>query len=546
MSSKTVQKILREMTLEEKIYQTVCRHADEEFYQSDSGKLKKYAEEKPYGAFFVGEEIIGNAPVEGELIRSSIKKYKQAAKIQPLFSADVEFGCGYMFKDKASCGNYPWQMSLGATGDTSLAYEYGKYTALDAADIGINWAFAPVCDINYNFFNPVVNTRAFSDKAKTAADFSEAVVRGMQEYGLAATAKHFPGDGTDFRDQHFVVTSNFFSKEKWMKTYGAVYRRLIGADVSTVMAGHINFPDYQKERFEGVALPASLSSELITGLLKNELGFKGIVVSDAVCMNGFRTFYQPQTEAEIQCFKAGCDMLLWPSEKYTDELKRRIQSGEIPMERLDDAVSRILSVKERFGLLNKVEFPSGDRRQSLELDERIARAAVTKVWDKTNLLPLKNAEKVVIVALTPNDDEFAGLNVMKDEFEKNGIKAVLFKWECPGDKWPDCDAIIYVTFCHQHKPRIYLDTVTSWQTAAYGREKVIAVALGSPYLLSIHFETVPAAIAAYSDTPGSQRAAVQAICGKIPFSGKLPVKLPNNRLLSDILGLMSAGDAETE
>lgn len=544
MKDPKILAMLQRMTLREKIYQTICHHADESFYQSDPQALRRYAQEKPYGAFFVGEEIIGNAPVEGEQVQAAIREYRQVAAIPPLFSADVEFGCGYMFRDKSRCGSYPWQMTLGATGSVALAYEYGKYTALDARDIGVNWAFAPVCDINYNYLNPVVNTRAFGDRAPLVADLSEAVVRGMQDYGLAATAKHFPGDGTDHRDQHFVMTSNWFSTEKWMETYGAVYRRLIAAGVSTVMVGHINLPAYERERFAGVALPGSLSHELMTGLLKQELGFDGIVVSDAVCMNGFRVFYQPQVEAELHCFAAGCDVLLWPSPEYPAALEERLLAGEIPMERLEDAVYRVLSVKARFGLLGEpaAAFPQEDRRPSLTLDDRISRAGVTLVWDKTGLLPLRDARRVVVIALTPNADEFAGLHTLQEALAENGVEAILYQGECPADDWPACDAIVYVTFCHQHRPTIHLDVATSWQTASYQREKVIAVALGSPYLLSTHFETVPAAVAAYSDTPGAQRAVADALCGRIPFAGRLPVRLPDAQLWQDIVARMSAPD----
>ena len=525
-----VESILENMTLKEKIYQTICHHSgipEKTFYTENEEELKAYAEQHPYGSFFLGEEIIGGNAVKGANIAAAIKRYQKYAKYPALFCGDTEYGAGYMLEND-DAGVFPYQMALGATRDTSLAYEYGKYTALDAAVTGINWSLAPVADINYNFINPVTNTRAFGDDAELVAEMADAVVRGMQDYGLAATAKHFPGDGTDYRDQHYVTTTNRMSVEEWKKTYGMVYKKLIDSGVMSIMAGHINFPAYQKERFDGVALPGSLSKELLTDLLKGEMGFEGVIVSDAVWMNGFLTFYQPTVVAEIESFKAGCDIILWPSAAYPEMLEKAINEGTVSMERLDDAVTRILTMKAKLGLLgNKVEFKTDSRDGSYIMDKRVAEAAVTLVKDRHNQLPKKDIKKVTIIGITTYDEDFDTLQTMKSQFEANGVAVDLFRHECPTTPCADSDLIIYATFIRQHHPRVFLDTEFSWQTATFAREKVCAVALGSPYMLSAHFETVPMAIAAYSDTKGCQRAVADAICGKIAFKGTLPVKLPN-------------------
>lgn len=531
MEIKTlVAELLGKMTLKEKIYQTICTHSGipvKTFYSEDEQEVKKYAEEHPFGSFFLGEEIIGGNAIRGEKIAKAIERYKKYAKYPPMFCGDTEYGAGYMLETDEA-GVFPYQMTLGASGDTELAYEYGKYTALDAAITGINWSLAPVADINYNFINPVTNTRAFGDDAALVAEMTDAVVRGMQEYGLAATAKHFPGDGTDYRDQHYVTTTNRMSVDEWKATYGRVYKKLIDSGVMSIMAGHINFPAYQKERFDGVALPASLSKELLTDLLKGEMGFEGVIVSDAVWMNGFLTFYQPTVVAEVESFKAGCDIILWPSAAYPEALEKAINSGDVSIERLDDAVTRILTMKAKLGLLgNKVDFKTDSRDGSYTMDKKVAEAGLTLVRDRHSDLPKKDMKKVTIIGITQYDEDFDSLQTMKAAFEENGVAVDLFRHECPTTPCADSDLVIYVTFIKQHHPRVFLDTEFSWQTSTFARDKVCAVALGSPYMLSAHFETAPMAIAAYSNTRGCQRAVVDAVLGKIPFSGKLPVKLPN-------------------
>lgn len=249
----------------------------------------------------------------------------------------------------------PFMMGLGATNDPEIAYDYGKATALEARSIGANWTFSPVSDLNINRRNPLVNNRAMTDDADRACRLLPQIVRGMQENGIAACAKHFPGDGMDYRDQHITTTVNSLEMADWYETFGKVYRNMIAAGVDSIMAGHIALPAYKQEksaRFD-MPLPATLNRALITDLLKGELGFEGVVVTDALGMGGFAGWYDSREIAEIESFKAGCDMMLWPTPAFADNLEKAILSGEVPMERLDDAVSRILRVKEKAGLFSE-------------------------------------------------------------------------------------------------------------------------------------------------------------------------------------------------
>ena len=210
----------------------------------------------------------------------------------------------------------PYMMALGATKNEQLAYDYGKATALEARYIGANWTFSPVCDLNINKRNPLINVRGLTDDANLGCKMLSNIIKGMQENGIAACAKHFPGDGVDYRDQHITTTCNSLSMEEWWSTFGKTYKAFIDSGVKTIMAGHITLPDYPQELSKkfGLPLPATLNKHLITDLLKGELGFEGIVVTDALNMGGFKGWFDSQEVAELESFKAGCDMMLWPTE----------------------------------------------------------------------------------------------------------------------------------------------------------------------------------------------------------------------------------------
>ncbi len=520
-----VKDLLGKMSLKEKIYQTMIMRSEAYLYDETAATQ---LEQTSFGGFFVGEEIIGSQAMKGDDIVSAIERAHRYSTVPPIICADTEFGCGYMFPD-GRYSDFPWQMTLGATANTEFAYDFGKYTAIPAKEIGVNLSLGPVADLNVNFLNSVVNTRAIGDDPALVGDMLSAMVKGMQEYGMGATLKHFPGDGVDYRDQHFVLTSNTLSVEEWKKSYGAVYKRLIDEGTLCIMAGHLSFPAYQKERVDGFALPATLSKELICGLLKGELGFRYAVMSDAVCMNAFRTTYCDQIKSELECFKAGVDLLLWPSEAFAEALENAILSGEIPQSRLDDAVERILLMKYELGLFGGKTFKTDTMDKVFEMDREIAEAAVTLVRDRKGFLPQKDLKKIAIVSITPYAEEHESLRTMQAEFEKNGVEVEVYKADFYTADCPDCvkdyDMIIYVTFCHQHKPCGALQILPSWQVGALNRERTVVVTLGSPYLINSNFPTINTAIALYSDTKECQKAAVHAIMGQIPFKGKLPVKL---------------------
>jgi len=529
----------KDLTLREKIGQTVVSYAGWEFRKHNLEDLTKY----PIGGTFVGAEVIKDASDEADraqLVAEKIRKYTESLRVPPIICSDMENGCGTMIKGLTP---FPHMMALGATASEELAYEYGKATALEARSIGVNWTLSPVADLNQNRFNPVTNIRSVSDDPARAKGLLEAIVRGMQDHGLAATAKHFPGDGTDYRDQHLTTTQNGLTMEQWWRNHGGIFQALINAGVYCIMTGHIALPAYQTRTADGRYLPATLSAELSTRLLKEEMGFKGAIVSDALIMGGFIRGHEEKdrTQQEVDSFKAGTDLMLWPTEGYCDALEKALESGEVPMARLEDALTRIWAMKEKLGLFRDDFTPfrpmnDEERRCVAKVEKDTAEKSLTLLRDRHHQLPLKKdrIKKVLIVGITGHDETFKDFNVLKEEFEVRGMQ-VQMKRNC-GEDVPqetigdEYALILYAIHTMPHKPMGPLNFTGEhawaiWWTLTAGVNKCVVVSFGSPYHFNEYFERANIFINAYSPVPMTQRAVVRALLGEIPFQGTSPVTL---------------------
>ena len=515
---------ITDLSLREKVLQTVA-------LRLNGGRE---ASVKNAGAAFFFGEIITEADESGlDQARATLQKYADGATIPPLMVSDFENGCGDMLKGLTPL---PYLMALGAANSEQLAYDYGKATALEARSVGANWTFSPVCDLNLNRRNPLVNVRALTDDPDLACRLLKEVVRGMQENGLAACAKHFPGDGIDWRDQHCMTTNNTLSWEDWKQKSGRVFQELIDAGVYSIMPGHITLPAYQKERAaNGKFLPATLSHELITDLLKGEMGFEGVVVTDALDMGGFNGWYKDLETSEIECFKAGCDMLLWPSKNYVDNLIAAVESGYISMERLDDAVSRILTMKEKLGL-----FREGSAARPMTREEKAfvaqtqaqtAERSITLVRDDAKHFPIhpEKVKKIAVCAITPHEPARENGQFLADRLCSLGFDAKCYTFPSFADI-DNSDLVIYALFSRPFRPRGFLDFHSAeagkvhW-SMMYGAEKAVFVSFGSPYLGEQYFERADTYVNAYSMTACSVEAFVKAATGQIPFTDFSPVHL---------------------
>ena len=326
------------MTREEKAGQVFCPMG----FSSDPGLLAHLINELGVGGMMY-------RPGFAREIQNTHRKIQRMAKIPLLLAANTERGGDGLAFEGTSFGQ---PMAAAATNDPESAYRMGFTACAEGAALGLNWSFAPIVDINYEFHNPITNVRTFGSDADRVISFASAYMHGAKENGVAAAIKHFPGDGVDERDQHILTSVNSLSREAWEKSFGKVYSALIDQGAETVMVGHIALPAYADETEK--YLPASLSKSILTGLLREKLGFNGLISTDATPMVGF-TAAMPREKAIPTTIEAGADMILFnkdPEEDYRFLLKG-LESGLLTAERLDEAVMRILATKAALGLHKK-------------------------------------------------------------------------------------------------------------------------------------------------------------------------------------------------
>lgn len=537
----------KSLTLRQKIGQTMLMLPDRELeMELGNGNLTDFFNRYPVSGFFMGWKLFNGVSRENRVnhVRFSVKEYQAASQLPLIFQEDYESGVGL-----DGMTPFPRLMSLGATNSPELAYQFGESVAKECRSLGVSWVLHPCADINLNPLNPIASTRALSDDPDKIIRLLSKQIEGLQRNGVAATIKHFPGDGVDSRDQHLVTTCNSLDMETWWRVFGKVYKELINSGVASIMPGHITLPAYQKAKINGFLPPATLSKELLTDLLKGELGFNGVIVSDAMVMGGFRGYYDSELEGEIESFKAGVDIMLWPSYEFMDSLEARIIRGEIPMQRLDDAVSRVWAMKERFGLLEKdrqlmTEVTDEEKQKIREASRNIAEQSLTLVRDSKNALPLsiEKDKKILLVAVTPKarkgrDRDYIALQNLHAEFIAKGFNKVDFRrnilYEEQGwkdDSYENYDRIIYLVVRNTHSPfgplLLWDDECESvWAASSMPKDKLIVISLGCPYIGSVYFERANTYINTYSNDYSTHTALLKALLGQIPFVGVSPVSL---------------------
>jgi beta-N-acetylhexosaminidase len=336
---------------------------------------------------------------------------QENSKIPMLIAANTEAGGNGACTDGTYVG---WEIKVAATKDPRYAYELGRISGIEASAIGCNWSFAPIVDLYRNWRNPIISVRTWSADPDETIELTREYMRGIMESGIAPAAKHFPGDGIDERDQHLSSAPNWLSTEDWDATFGKVYSALIEAGLPSLMAGHIALPSYQKHFNPSMAddemLPATLSRELMTDLLRGKLGFNGLVVTDASHMVGL-TGAMKRSDILPTAIEAGCDLFLFfndPDEDFAWMLEG-YRSGKLSEERLQEALERTLGLKASLGLHKASELlpPKDEAMARIGLPESVAVAkeisdrAVTLVKSKQEgVLPL-SPEKFGRVLVVP-------------------------------------------------------------------------------------------------------------------------------------------------
>lgn len=338
-------------------------------------------------------------PYGMEEAKVASEKLNADRRERALVIADLEHGAGEVIYGAVE---FPSMRAAMEAGDEQLAYDMGKYTAKEARLAGYHWTFGPCVDILGNTRNPIVSNRTAGEDADSVIRYGGAYMRGIQDAGMIATLKHFPGDGYCDDDQHITTPSNPLSREEWDETFGKVYRTLIEDGAMAIMPGHIALPAYDEiDEETGLYPPATVSRRLLTGLLREQLGFEGIIISDAVIMGGF-CGYQNYYRASARFLEAGGDSLLFmhPTNEYFEEMKKLISEGVLSMETLKNRAYRMLCFSREY--FEKEEAPiKFDRKRAEECSKTMVKKSVKIVRDRINLLPLdtkqvKNIAHVIL------------------------------------------------------------------------------------------------------------------------------------------------------
>ena len=338
--------------------------------------------------------------------------FQTYSKIPVLSAVNVEAGGNGASSNGTNVGQ---EIKVAATGDPVYAYKLGQICGRETKATGSNWAFSPIVDITYNWHNPAISTRAWGNDPDKVLELSLEYFRGISESGILCAMKHFPGDGVDERDPHIATSVNSLSCEEWDATYGKVYRGMIEAGVQSLMPGHIMLPAYQKKFNPGMKedeyLPATLSKEILTDLLRGQLGFNGLVVSDASHMVGL-TGRSKRSELVPQAIMAGCDMFLFYND-YDEDVRYMtdaLHDGRLTEERLCDALRRILGLKVLAGLMNFTmdRFPREEGLSVIgcpehkQVADEVSDKAITLVKQVgENIFPVTDKKRVLIVPVGP-------------------------------------------------------------------------------------------------------------------------------------------------
>ena len=518
LTDPEIDTMIAEMTIEEKVGQLIM--VGFEGTQANEA-IEIHIRERFVGGVVLFSRNIQSPQQTAELTNELQRLVEATARQIPLFiGIDQEGGWVIRLKDGATV--LPGNMALGATNSTELAERAGEITAVELAAVGVNLNFAPVMDVNNNPDNPVIGRRSFGESPELVSRLGISYIRGLQRNGVLATAKHFPGHGDTTVDSHFELPTVSHDLERIHALELQPFRAAIDADVAAIMTAHIIYPAFDANR------PATLSPTILTDLLRKELGFDGLLITDDMEMKAIDDRYQ-SGEAAVMAVEAGADivMVLWTSTKQIevfDALLSAVKSGRISQARLDQSVKRILKSKgtafdRRFVDVEAVETTVGAEAHQ-QLAQTIASRAITVVRNRNNILPLTLKPETSVLILSASPTLF---DIFKAHHPNTGEARIP---ETPRG------AQIQLQLPPQARDAdVIIAGITNIEQAglvhqfSFRPTPVIVIALGSPYTLR-GCPAVSAALAAYDLHDASVSAAVEVIVGAREAQGKLPIQLP--------------------
>lgn len=470
-------------------------------------------------------------PGVAEEVQQTYEYMQRTSKVPLLTAANLEDGGNGSSIEGTAFGN---QMAVAATNQTSDAYTLGKIASSEGKAVGVNFGFSPVVDLDLNFRNPITNVRTYGSDVERVIKNAKEYIQAFHDNGIMTSIKHFPGDGVDERDQHLLTSINSLSVDNWKKTFGKVYQELIDFGSKAVMVGHIAFPAYS-----GDEMPATLSPQLLQDLLRNELGFNGLTITDATPMVGFCSAMK-RSEAVPYTIQAGCDMLLFNRvlEEDIQYMKDGLSKGILTKERLDEAVTRILATKASLGLHQTINHGTAKfedfREEQLDLADR----SITLVKDTQNMLPLsvEKHKRVLLQLLGSFDSNERVLEKVKAELEKRDFEITVYEPETNffdlgtvTSFSNDYDAVLYVAniqnASNQTVTRVHWHTLFGlgnnlpWFTKEV---PTMLLSFGNPYHL-YDLPMVDTVINAYCNYDHFIEMAIKKVTGESSFKGVSPV-----------------------
>ena len=536
---------LETLTLEEKVGQMMMPFIFGDFAPRGSraaARARAMVEDHKVGGIIVS---VGS-PTE---VAAKLNWLQSLSSVPLLVGSDLEAGAGFRFDGivhvptiipLGGATRFPALMAVGATGDPGFAYEMGRVTAREALAIGVHVPFAPVLDVNNNPENPVINVRSFGEDPERVAALGAAFVRGIQDQGAIATAKHFPGHGDTGVDSHIALPVIRVGRERMDTVELRPFRRAIGSDLGAIMTAHITVPELTGDR-----TPATLAPKVMTDLLRGEMGFDGLIITDAMDMAAVdRTF--GRGEATVRAIEAGADVILMPPDLAAARsgVMAAVRSGRLSEERIDRSVLRILNAKARVGLHRWREVDLGRVAEFVGVEphtavaQAVAERSITVLKDERELLPLLGTRSARVYSVTYRRTN----NIRAGRAFNAGLRRTYQRlgtaYVDQNSDEADYEAILArargsaLTVVSLHVgvrtasgsvalPEPAMDFV---KALARSSRPSIVVAFGNPYLLS-EFPEVGTYLTAWSGVPVAERAAAAAILGRIAVTGRAPTRI---------------------
>lgn len=546
-----VESTLQRLSLRDKVAQLVMPRIPGGFLAVDAPafeRIRGWIEDQHVGGVIA---TIG-PPMEAA---TTFDLLQSLSGIPLLVTADLEDGPGQLLNggvvlpygfENGGATRFPPLMALGATGEEAFAYALGRISALEGRAVGVHMTFAPVVDVNNNPANPIINTRSFGAEPRLVARMAAAHVRGVQEHGMLATAKHFPGHGDTGTDSHIELPIITVGRARADSIELVPYRAAIDAGVSAIMTAHIAFP-----ALTGDSIPATLARPILTGLLREDLGFDGIITTDAMDMGAIVRNYGA-TVAPVMALAAGADLLLQvPGNDVAtviDAVVEAVRRGELSESRIDASVRRLLAAKARLGLhrnarvdLTRVPFEVS-RAEHLAIAQEAADRSITLARDETRMIPLREGRTLAIV-YAGYADPYAGrvftrtLDAALPDLRTITLESrpSATELESLRSAAEQADRIIFAPFIRvgAYRPDLSVaDSVAAAVTDLARQKPLVLVAFGNPYVLG-QFPHIGTYMLAWGQGDVSQRAAARALTGQIAITGRLPIPIPPFHAIGD-------------